>query len=66
MQRRKWGMIGLALVALAVFAARPASADLRVLMHHSGDPAPHQISAVVDLGVVALSLLITWSTKRFA
>lgn len=65
MRHRKWGMAGLALMALAVLVARPASADVRLMMHRINDPAPQQISAAVDLGLVAFSLLITWSTKRF-
>jgi hypothetical protein len=58
--------IGLAMlvIALLMLAAHRPSADIRILAAESGDPAPHRVQAAVDLGVVAVSLLWTWSGHR--
>ncbi len=56
--------VGAALL-LAV-AVRHPSADIRVLTHEASDPTPHQVSAAVDLGVMAFSILVTWTAKKFA
>lgn len=57
---------GFALLLLAATTVRHPSADIRVIMHQAGDPDPRQVSAAVDLGVMAFSLLITWTAKRFS
>ena len=56
-------MAGLA--ALALFAAYSPHnrADIRILAHEQGDPNPHKLQAAVDLGLVAFSVLITWTQK---
>ncbi|SDA31054.1 hypothetical protein [Sphingomonas sp. NFR15] len=64
--RRIAVFVALALVAVAVAVARHPSADLRVLLHDPADLAPHRIQAAVDLGVMAVSVLITWTSHRFA
>ena len=64
MARRRNVIIAFALLLLAVTAVRHPSADVRVIMHQAGDPAPRQVTAAVDLGVMAFSLLITWTAKR--
>jgi len=56
--------VAVALVMLA--AARHPSADLRVLLHDPSDLAPHRVQAAVDLGVMAVSILVTWTSRRFA
>jgi hypothetical protein len=58
--------IGLAVLAimLIALAVRHPSADIRILTADGGDPAPHRVQAVVDLGVVAVSLLWTWSGQH--
>ena len=56
--------VAVALVMLA--AARHPSADLRVLLHDPSDLAPHRVQAAIDLGVMAVSVLITWTSHRFA
>lgn len=50
---------------LVIAVVRHPSADLRILTHAAGDPAPHQVRAAIDLGVMAFSLLITWTGERF-
>ena len=58
--------LGFCTALLLVLAARHPSADIRILTHDESDRAPHRIQAAVDLGLVAVSVLITWTTKRFA
>ena len=55
--------IGLAVVVLAILllAARHPTADIRIFTQDQSDPAPHRMQAAVDLGVVAVSVLWTWS-----
>ena len=57
-------MLGLVLAALLAMAARPPSADIRILTHDASDRAPHQIKAAIDFGLVAVSVLVTWTGKR--
>lgn len=66
MDTRRTAIAVIALLLLAVTAIRHPSADIRVITHQAGDPAPRQVTAAVDLGVIAFSLLITWTGKRFA
>ncbi len=54
-----------ALLALIAVAHRP-SADIRILTHDATDTAPHEVKAAVDLGVVAVSVLVTWTGKRLS
>jgi hypothetical protein len=63
MRDRRLGL-GLAAAALLVMAARHPSADIRILTHDRTDPAPHRVQAAFDLGLVAVSVLITWTAKR--
>jgi len=58
--------IGLAVIALLLLclAARHPSADIRIATQDYRDPAPHHVRAAVDLGVVAVSLLWTWSGRH--
>lgn len=65
MRRRSLIVAGSAL-ALLVVAARHPSADIRIMTHDAADLSPHRISAVVDLGIVAVSVLVTWTGKRLA
>ncbi len=58
--------VALGAVLLLATTLRHPTADIRVLTHDSADPTPHQVSAAVDLGVMAFSILVTWTTKRFA
>jgi hypothetical protein len=64
MRHRRTGLI-IAAAALLIMAARHPSADLRILTHDRGDNAPHSFRAALDLGLMAVSVLITWTEKRF-
>ena len=55
------GGLGLALVAL-----QHPTADLRIMTHDSHDPAPRQVRAALDLGLVAVSVLVTWTDRQLA
>ena len=65
MRNRQFGL-GLAAAALLIMAARHPSADIRILTHDKTDRAPHSFLAAVDLGLVAVSVLVTWTTKRLS
>ncbi|MDQ2878015.1 MAG: hypothetical protein M3R41_02910 [Pseudomonadota bacterium] len=65
MRHRRWGLVLGAAVLLAL-AVRHPSADIRILTHDSTDRSPHRIQAAVDLGVLAVSVLVTWTAKRIA
>lgn len=64
MRQRRGAIAVIALLLLAAISWRHPSADIRVITHQWDDPAPHRVSAAVDLGVMAFSLLVTWTGKR--
>lgn len=59
-RRKALVVVGLAIGALAL---RHPTADFRLVTHDIGDPAPHRIQAAVDLGLVGVSFLYTWSKR---
>lgn len=63
MRNRRAAMV-LALVLIATLATRHPSADLRIQLHDPRDLAPHQVQAALDLGIMAVSILITWTPNR--
>jgi hypothetical protein len=50
-----------ALLALLAIVRHP-TADIEILTHRDGDPSPHRIQAAVDLGIVAVKFLLTWTS----
>jgi hypothetical protein len=60
--RRITGLILLAAL-LMVAAVRHPSADIRILTHDSNDRSPVKVQAALDLGVIAVSVLVTWSKR---
>ncbi len=56
-------LAGLAGVALIALAAPNHRANIAILTHHQGDLSPQRMQAVVDLGVVGFSFLLTWSKQ---
>ncbi|MCU6455751.1 hypothetical protein LPN01_16855 [Sphingomonas sp. A2-49] len=60
--RRKLAIAALA--ALGIVAARHPSPDIRLLTHDIGDPRPHRVQAAIDLGLVGVSILYTWTARR--
>ena len=52
-----------AAVALIAVASPQHHADIEILTHRQNDLAPQRVQAVVDLGLVAVSVLVTWSQR---
>lgn len=65
-QRRRRFAIIASLAVMAMLAARHPSANVEFLTHDTRDTAPHRLQAAVDLGVVAVSVLYTWSVRPLA
>lgn len=63
MRDRRFGLV-LGAAALIALAVRHPSADIRILTHDAADRAPHRIQAALDLGLVGVSVLVTWTAKR--
>ncbi|MGP7794684.1 hypothetical protein [Sphingomonas sp. CLY1604] len=59
--RRKWAIA--ALTAVAIVAMRHPTPNIRLLTHDIGDPRPHRVQAAVDLGLVGVSVLYTWTAR---
>lgn len=64
MRNRRIALAAMAALLLLVGLRHP-SADIRILSHDKGDSTPHQVSAAVDVGIMAVSILVTWTAKRF-
>jgi hypothetical protein len=65
MRNRRAGLVISAAILLAL-AARHPSANISILTHDSSDPAPHRFQAAVDMGLIAVSVLVTWTNKRLS
>ena len=65
MRNRRIALLFAAALMLVAVARHP-SVDLRLLTHDSSDVKPHRLQAAVELGVASVSLLITWTSKKFA
>ena len=63
MWRRRTLLIAAVVLTVAA-AARHPTADIEILTHQAGDPAPHRMQAAVDLGIVAVKFLVTWTANR--
>jgi hypothetical protein len=66
MRRRRSIVVALAGLFALVAVARHPTADIAILTHDATDPAPHRVQAAVDLGVVAVKFLLTWTTRGIA
>jgi uncharacterized membrane protein len=60
---RKRTLLAVAGACALLAVARPISADIRVLTHDAADLAPHRVQTALNLGVVALDVLITWTDR---
>jgi hypothetical protein len=61
MRRRRTIAAALALMLAGVAVVRHPTADIEILTHDSADPSPHRLQAALDLGVVGVKLLVTWT-----
>ncbi|WP_431471007.1 hypothetical protein [Sphingosinithalassobacter sp. LHW66-3] len=62
--RRRIVLTVMGLLLVAGLAMKPPSADIRILAHSADDSAPSRMQAGVNIGLLAVSLLVTWSSKR--
>jgi uncharacterized membrane protein len=58
---RKRALLAIAGACTLVTVARPISADIRVLTHDASDLAPHRVQTALNLGVLAVNVLVTWT-----
>lgn len=64
MNRSARNILILAVIALAVTTLTPdRRAGIEVAMQRPGDLAPQKVEAIVDLGLVVFSVLVTWSKR---
>jgi hypothetical protein len=65
MTRHKRLLLIVGAIALVLAVVRPPRphADLAILTHRVGDTAPQQVHAAIDLGILAISVLVTWSRQ---
>ena len=65
MDKRRGRIVAAAIAAFALFALlSPGNrADIRILTHEKGDLSPHKLQAALDFGLVAISVLVTWTAK---
>lgn len=64
MRNRRTALTAAGALLLVALAANPPSADIRILTHEASDPAPHRLRAAVDIGLFAVSVLVTWTNRR--
>jgi len=60
---RKIAIGALAALALLAFASPDRRADIAIHMHRVDDLTPQRVEAVVDIGIFAISVLVTWSKR---
>lgn len=60
--RKRGAMVAVGALLVLIAIVRHPTADIEILTHRTGDPAPHRIQAAVDLGVVAVKFLLTWTS----
>ncbi|RYE03634.1 MAG: hypothetical protein EOP61_03785 [Sphingomonadales bacterium] len=66
MAKRNRIILALGAVALLLLGfADDRRAGISIAMARQGDPSPQRMEAALDLGVIAISVLVTWS-KRLA
>ena len=54
---------GAALLAFTALSSHP-TANIQILTHEVTDKTPRKIQAAVDIGILAISVLYTWTAKR--
>jgi hypothetical protein len=64
MRERKRALAVMAGVGLLALAAKQPTADIRLLTHDRGDPAPRVMKVAADLGLVGVSFLYTYTVNR--
>lgn len=54
---------GAAALAVVALASPDHRAGIAIHAHQQGDRSPERLQAVVDLGIVGFSFLLTWSKR---
>ena len=57
-------IVAAAVLGVLALGARHPTADFQLLTHEAGDPSPHRMQAAIDLGLVGVSLLYTWTAHQ--
>lgn len=60
-RKRKIAIAGVAALALLGLTAHPPHANIEILTHRAGDLSPQKMQAAIDIGLFAVSVLVTWS-----
>lgn len=64
MRNRRGTLVIAGLVALTALSVRHPTIDVQLVTHDSRDPSPHRMQAAVDLGLIGISVLYTWTVNR--
>ncbi|MCW4461415.1 hypothetical protein OK349_06825 [Sphingomonas sp. BT-65] len=64
LDKRRIALVGGGAALLAITALPHPTANIQILTHEVTDTAPRKIQAAVDLGILAVSVLYTWTAKR--
>lgn len=64
LSKRRIALAGSGAVLLALSAMHHPSANIRIITHDVADTAPRRIQAAIDLGILAVSVLYTWTAER--
>jgi hypothetical protein len=59
-------IVGIVAILAPIAAVRHPTANIQILTHDPTDRAPHQIKAAFDLGLVGISVLVTWTGARLS
>ena len=62
--KRRIALAGGGAALLALVAMPGPTADIRILTHEVTDTAPRKFQAALNLGIMAVSVLYTWTAKR--
>ncbi|MDQ1158522.1 hypothetical protein QE385_002849 [Sphingomonas sp. SORGH_AS 950] len=57
-------VMAMAVLALVALAYRHPTADIRLITHDLTDRSPRRVQAAVDLGLLSVSFLYTWTVDR--
>ena len=63
MRKRSFGVL-VAAALLLTLAVRHPSADIRILTHDTADLSPHRVQAALDMGLLAVNILVTWTGAK--
>lgn len=62
MRHRRAALV-VAALGLVVVTARHPTADVKLITHAASDPSPVRFQAAIDLGLMGVSILYTWSRR---